>query len=254
MDQAFQLKGKLFTLSVLQLRSTDLGKIEQQLNQKIKLAPKFFNDTPVVIDLHEIDAQVEKLNLLNLKATLEKYTLIPVGFRALSEKVQATITDLKLPLIKEARPTAHPQVEKKNISDIPPSSTSNITTKTEKETKPRTYTSKSGKGTVVIEQQVRSGQQIYAPDGDLVILASVSPGAELLAEGNIHVYGVLRGRALAGLNGDTESRIFCQKLEADLVSIAGQYRLFEESLGESENTIKGKQVYLKDGQLVIATL
>jgi septum site-determining protein MinC len=253
MDQAFQLKGKLFTLSVLQLQSTDLGKIEQQLNQKIKLAPKFFNDTPVVVDLHEIDDHIEKINLLDLKATLEKYTLIPVGFRAVSEKTHAIITDLKLPLIKEARPTARPQVEKKKIVDTP-SSTNNIVSKTEKETKPRTYTSKSGKGTVVIEQQVRSGQQIYAPDGDLVILASVSPGAELLAEGNIHVYGVLRGRALAGLNGDTESRIFCQKLEADLVSIAGQYRLFEESLGESEYTSKGKQVYLKDGQLVIATL
>ena len=253
MDQAFQLKGKLFTLSVLQLQSTDLGKIEQLLNQKIKLAPKFFNDTPVVIDLHEVDSQIEKIDLLNLKAILEKYTLIPVGFRALSEKSQAIITDLKLPLIKEARPTARPQAEKQAVVDIPPA-TNTAAVKTEKETKPRTYTSKSGKGTVVIEQQVRSGQQIYAPDGDLVILASVSPGAELLAEGNIHVYGVLRGRALAGLNGDTESRIFCQKLEADLVSIAGQYRLFEESLGEPENTIKGKQVYLKDGQLVIATL
>ena len=109
------------------------------------------------------------------------------------------------------------------------------------------------RASMLVTQPVRSGQQVYASEGDLVILSSVSPGAELLADGNIHVYGPLRGRALAGLNGDTQARIFCQKLEADLVSIAGQYRLFEESVVES-GADYGKQIYLKDGQLIISPL
>jgi len=75
---------------------------------------------------------------------------------------------------------------------------------------------------------IRGGQQVYAQGGDLIVLAPVSPGAELLADGNIHVYGPLRGRALAGIKGDTSARIFCQQLTAEMVSIAGQYKVAED--------------------------
>jgi septum site-determining protein MinC len=80
----------------------------------------------------------------------------------------------------------------------------------------------------LITQPVRSGQQIYAQGGDLIVLASVSHGAELLADGHIHVYGSMRGRALAGVLGDKDAMIFCRSLEAELISIAGQYRLSED--------------------------
>jgi septum site-determining protein MinC len=80
----------------------------------------------------------------------------------------------------------------------------------------------------VVTQPVRSGQQIFAPEGDLIILAPVSAGAEILASGNIHVYGPLRGRALAGVHGDTSAHIFCQSMEAELVSIAGHYKISED--------------------------
>src|SRR5690606_24532602 len=82
--------------------------------------------------------------------------------------------------------------------------------------------------TRVITTPVRSGQQVYAPGGDLIVLAPVSAGSELLADGHIHVYGPLRGRALAGVRGDTGARIFCQSLEAELVSVAGQYKVAED--------------------------
>ena len=84
------------------------------------------------------------------------------------------------------------------------------------------------KPTKIITTPVRGGQQIYAQGGDLVVVSSVSPGAELLADGNIHVYGAMRGRALAGVKGDTRARIFCQQLSAELVSIAGQYKVSED--------------------------
>jgi septum site-determining protein MinC len=103
----------------------------------------------------------------------------------------------------------------------------------------------------IISQPIRSGQQIYAKEGDLIILASVSPGAEVLADGNIHIYGALKGRALAGVSGNKEARIFCQKLEAELVSIAGHYWVNEDlSPLPSGQTI---QIYLENDRLHIGT-
>ena len=90
--------------------------------------------------------------------------------------------------------------------------------------------------------------------GDLIVLSSVSAGAELLATGNIHVYGTLRGRAIAGLEGDTNARIFCQKLEADLISIAGQYKIFENEISPSEDFKHGYQIQLKNGTIAISPL
>lgn len=245
MEQTFQLKGKLFTLSVLQVESTNLGKFEKDLRSKIKLAPNFFNNTPIVVDLHKIENNKEDLDILALQEVLKNHKLIPVGYKCTSEKFITKISNLQLPIIKEARATAQASnqdkltktkgIDKNNETILPASRTQN-------------------KNTVIIENPVRSGQQIHAPDGDLIILSSVSPGAELIAEGSIHVYGALRGRALAGLNGDTEARVFCKKLEADLVSIAGQYKLFEEPIREQNEQTAPKQIYLKNGQLIIDKL
>jgi len=104
----------------------------------------------------------------------------------------------------------------------------------------------------LITTPIRSGQQVYAPGGDLVVLAPVSAGAEILADGNIHVYGPLRGRALAGVKGDTEARIFCQSLEAELISIAGNYKVNEDL--QKEHWKEGIQARLEGDQLVITPL
>lgn len=107
--------------------------------------------------------------------------------------------------------------------------------------------------TLIIDKPVRAGQQIYARSSDLVVLAMVSAGAEVIADGNIHVYAPLRGRALAGARGNTSARIFTQAMEAELVSIAGVYRTIEQALPDS---IKGKpaQIYLENERLVITAL
>ena len=104
----------------------------------------------------------------------------------------------------------------------------------------------------VINRPVRSGQQVYAEGGDLVVTASVSEGAELLADGNIHVYGTLRGRALAGVKGNTGARVFCQSLDAELISIAGQFIMHDTVKGECWK--KPAQVYLKEETLRIEPL
>jgi septum site-determining protein MinC len=100
---------------------------------------------------------------------------------------------------------------------------------------------------MIITEPVRSGRQIYAARGDLIVMGPVSAGAELLADGNIHVYSSLRGRALAGISGDTSARIFCHSLEAELVSIAGLYRVSEDL--EKSVFKKPVHIYLDDGYL-----
>ena len=104
----------------------------------------------------------------------------------------------------------------------------------------------------VIDRPVRSGQQVYHPDSDIVVLQHTSAGSEILAGGSVHVYGSLRGRVLAGILGDTSARIFCQKLEAELVAIAGNYRL----LDDIDTNLKGQpaMVWLEGEKLKIAPM
>ena len=104
----------------------------------------------------------------------------------------------------------------------------------------------------IFSHPIRSGQQVYAPDGDLIILGTVSAGAEVIADGNIHIYGALRGRALAGVKGDIEPRIFCQSLEAELVSIAGRYRISEQI--DPADRGKAMQIHLVEDRLIIEHL
>ncbi|MEZ5448134.1 MAG: septum site-determining protein MinC [Thiolinea sp.] len=103
-----------------------------------------------------------------------------------------------------------------------------------------------------MERPVRSGQQVYCPDGDIVVMQHTSAGSELLAGGSVHVYGALRGRVLAGIQGDATARIFCLHLEAELVAIAGRYRL----LDDMEAGLKGQpaMVYLEDEKLKIVPI
>ena len=110
----------------------------------------------------------------------------------------------------------------------------------------------AGAASVIVTEPVRSGQRIYADRGDLVVMAPVSSGAELIAHGNIHVYGPLRGRALAGVNGDKTARIFCQSLEAELVAIAGLYRTSDDMPADLRN--KRAQAFLQDDTLKIEPL
>ncbi|MDF7675388.1 septum site-determining protein MinC [Neisseriaceae bacterium ESL0693] len=107
--------------------------------------------------------------------------------------------------------------------------------------------------TIVIDHTIRTGQQVYAERADLIVLGLVSEGAEIIADGNIHVYGPLRGRALAGAAGDKKARIFAQSMQAELVSVAGIYRLFDQLLPDHLNR-HAVQIYLQNERLVISTI
>jgi septum site-determining protein MinC len=225
----FELKGSLFTLTVMRLRETDQAAIDRHLGEKIREAPAFFNNAPVVIDLEAMAAPDARIDFAGLYDLLRSRGLIPVGVRNANPDLQAAAVLAGLPPLSESR-----SVAPANKPDKPPSETA------------------PAKRNRLITQPVRSGQQIYAPEGDLILLGPISEGAEVLADGNIHIYGTLRGRALAGVKGDSEARIFCQSLKAQLVSIAGSYRVLEELEAE----VRGKPVHvrLEDDRLIIEPL
>lgn len=235
---AFQLKGSLFTLTALQLFDLDSSLLQEQLNIMVQQAPKFFQYAPIVIDLQKINEQAADVNFSELVSLLRELKLIPVGVRGVNSAQRTAAMTAGLAILPEAK-TAEPSHVHAKTTAVTDKATTHS---------PAIITSPSK----VITQPVRSGQQIYAQGGDLIVITSVSPGAELLADGHIHIYGPLRGRALAGVTGDTQARIFCHSLEAELVSIAGHYWVSED-LKEAQ-TNAPVQIYLKDERLKLGSV
>lgn len=224
------------TIIVLHIRETDADCLYPQLVKKLGQARPFFKSAPVLIDLSTVDDDGQTaLDFKYLTHMLRKLGLVPVGVRGgaacLNERVLEAGLGL-LPAVKTERTVAasteneSPEPEAINKKDQPePSDDSGQVSPV--------APAASGASTKVITKPVRSGQQVFAPEGDLVILSSVNAGAEVLAAGNIHVYGALRGRAMAGIHGDDKARIISLQCNPELVSIAGEYMvndLLDETL------------------------
>ncbi len=247
MSATFRLKGSAFTLSILQLESTSIEEIKKQLREKINLAPQFFRYAPVVIDISKIEDTQSELDFTALRILLNEQNLIPVGVRGAQPELHDTIHRAQFAVMQDTdqmpKRTRAPETENTFLAGkATPITPTPVQTTVDGE--PATA--------LLINEPIRSGQQIYAQGGDLIITSTISPGSELLADGNIHVYGTLKGRALAGVNGNREARIFCNRLEAELVSIAGQYKIFEEVYTQNDSRVK--QLYLEGDQLIISSL
>lgn len=235
-NKAFQLKGSLFTLTVLHLLNTDMHSFAEQLAQLIKQTPKFFYRMPIVFDLQKLAANNDAINWPALIQCLRENNIIPVGIRGGTPEQQDAAVNAGLailPMTKTEGAEIKPEMSKA------------------KPAAPKT-TVINYQGSKLITQPVRSGQQIYAKNADLIVLAPVSRGAELIADGHIHIYGALRGRALAGVNGNQDARIFCQNLDAELVSIAGHYWVSEDlqTLKQKDNV----SIFLESDRLHINTI
>ena len=212
LDQSpvFQLKGSMLAITVLELAQNDLERLDRQLAVKVEQAPDFFNNTPLVLALDKLPADSD-LDLPALIALCRKHGLRTLALRAGDPQIIEAAGVLDLPVL----PPSGAKERKLDLASKAPA-------------EPAKPAEPLYRPTRVVTTPIRGGQQVYAKDGDLIVLAAVSPGAELLADGNIHVYGPLRGRALAGIKGDTNARIFCQQLAAEMVSIAGRYKVAEE--------------------------
>ncbi len=221
-----EFKSSTFSVPVLVLASNDIIAIEQQLQEKIHLAPEFFKNSPLVFDLQELNKHNLDIDVSRLAALIRKLDLLPIGIRGGAAQQNQQALKLGIPVHSGQSVAASSPIQKQQSPEPLIATTS----------------------TTLITHPVRSGQRIYA-EGDLIILAQVSAGAELLAEGNIHVYGSLRGRALAGVQGNTEARIFCSDLQAELISIAGNYKISEDLNDAVPN--QRVQIYLQNHTLVI---
>lgn len=224
-----EFKSSTFSVPVLVLSSNDLTTIEQQLQKKIQLAPEFFRNSPVVFDVQELNKQNLAIDISALADIIRKAGLLPIGIRGGNEQQNKNALTLQIPTYSiHNNLSTETQKQKKIAQPVPEPSTELSAT--------------------LITQPIRSGQRIYA-SGDLIILAQVSAGAEIMAEGNIHIYNTLRGRALAGVQGNPDARIFCFDLQAELISIAGNYKISEDISDDVRN--KPVQIYLQEHSLII---
>lgn len=205
-EHAVELKGTGFTLSVVKITHPDLEKVKAELSQKIAQAPQFFNLAPVVINLEASEAMPD---FASLKSLLAELRLLPVGITGCPDTHKQAANDAGFALMN---------APKKPVNKAPSGNDAPAPEVVEK-----VVTVKESVPSKIIQQTLRSGQQIYARGGDLIVIGSVSNGAEVIADGNIHIYGALRGRAIAGASGNNDARIFCRKLQAELISINGHY-------------------------------
>lgn len=229
-----EFKGSSFTLSVVHLHHSQPEVIRQALQDKIDQAPAFLLNAPVVLN---VSALTGDINWKQMQQAVMATGLRIVGVSGCKdEALKKMIARAGLPVLsegKESRKQASaPVIE---AAPVVPAVIAEAASKTR-----------------IINTPVRSGQQIYARNADLIVTSSVSAGAELVADGNIHIYGMMRGRALAGVGGQRDSQIFCTNLAAELVSIAGEYWMMDHIPAEFFG--KAARLSLKDGALTIQTL
>lgn len=192
------------------LHDSDLMALEAALQEMTGGISDFFDNEFAVIDVGELGRERSNIEWPKLIGLLKKYQLNAVAVRNASTEMETGIIASGLSIdnvtaVRQEQPAASPP-------------------------EPIAAAARVAAGTMIIDTPIRAGQRVYARDADLVITATVNNGAEIIADGSIHVYAPLRGRALAGASGDTNARIFAASMEAELVSIAGVYRTFENGL------------------------
>jgi septum site-determining protein MinC len=234
---SFEIKSANLPLVALLLKSNDLDLLARELQGRFGDIPDFFDHDPLVIDLAPIgDAQVDFERLVEM---LRAYRVMPVAVKGGSEAQKEEARRVGLadggdaraltPALSQGEREEQPKAEPAPIPAPIPASA------------------------LIIDKPLRSGQQVYARGRDVVVLAMVNAGAEVIADGHIHVYAPLRGKAIAGARGDAGARILTLSLEPELVSIAGVYRTSEVAWPKS---VRGKpaQVRLVDDKLVMEAL
>ena len=264
--RAIEIQGVMTALHVLRVLTPELSSIAAALDKKIESLPDFFANAPVAIDLRDLEPEGEmprmgsgRLRLGPLVDLLKTRGLVPVAIRGgIPGRVEEART-LGLGVLEWDRASAAkkaPAAANGEAAAKQPTANARMTSNTPSAPPPpaaKPVANEPPPPSLVLSQPLRSGQIIYADEGrDAIALAAVNQGAELIADGNIHVYSTLRGRALAGARGNDGARIFCQRLEAELISIAGVYvnadELPKDKLG------KPAQIFLRDGSLVISEL
>jgi septum site-determining protein MinC len=256
-EQAGELKIGQVGIANLRVRTLDVARLAEEMRERVARAPKLFARAAVIVDFGGLPGTPALADARALVDALREAGVIPVALAYGSSDNEQLAVQLGLPLLAKFRaqyervggdagstpapePVAQPAVGRGDRPVAP------ATTKT------APTTASNAQPGLVQSAPVRSGQQVYADNRDLTVLAAVGAGAEVLADGSIHIYGALRGRALAGAQGHEQARIFCREFHAELVAIAGHYKVLDEIPRELHG--KPVQVWLEKNELRIAAL
>ncbi|MGH8228537.1 MAG: septum site-determining protein MinC [Steroidobacteraceae bacterium] len=226
-DSALEIRFGPLDLAQVRVRTIDAGAILDELTGRVATAPRFFERAAVCLDLSLLGQEPAATEMRAVLDAVRRAGMLPVGIVSGPAYAESLARALELPVLAQFRAPSKPPPVLQPVAAAEPETFGQLHT-----------------------LPVRSGQRVYARQRDLVVTASVGAGAEVMADGSVHVYGALRGRALAGAHGATSARIFCQEFHAELVSVAGVFRIFETLPAELAG--RAVQAWLDGTELKVA--
>ncbi|ALN90577.1 MULTISPECIES: septum site-determining protein MinC [Lysobacter] len=255
-EQAGELKIGQVGIANLRIRTLDVERLTEEMRSRVQRAPNMFGRAAVVIDFGGLSHTPDTATAQALLDGLRAAGVLPVALAYGTSETDRLAQALGLPLLAKFRASyersdagtdAPAAPAPKREAPAPAAEPARAA----RAAAPAATTAASSVG-MIQSTPVRSGQQIYADNRDLTVLTTVGAGAEVIADGSVHIYGPLRGRALAGAQGNTKARIFCREFHAELVAIAGHYKVLEDIPKELRG--KAVQIWLEDEQIKIAAL
>ncbi|MDR2327347.1 MAG: septum site-determining protein MinC [Acidovorax sp.] len=235
---SFDLKSAQLPVVAVVLKDTNIRVLEAELAERLAADPDFFDHDPVLIDLTQVREAIDPVDFVALRQVLRSHHTQPVAVRGGSVEQMAAAHAVGLMAAPDAMPARSAPAEVREVI---------------REVEVVREIPAPMSDALVIDRPLRSGQQVYARNTDVVVLGMVSYGAEVIADGNVHVYAPLRGRAVAGARGNTEARIFSTCMEPQLLSIAGIYRAIDSAL-PADVAGKPAKVRLEGEKIIIESL
>jgi septum site-determining protein MinC len=238
---SFELKSSSLALESLLLKTADWQLLAQDLERQfgpLGESPDFFDFDGLIVDVSQVPADQTVGDLATLNQLLQRFKLLPVALRGgsadLLAQAQAIGWAQASPEVSRGKPAKAQDVVQQVTPDAARAQApAQVHVQAPTQSSISAASSTAAKPAMVVDKPLRSGQKIYAKGCDLIVLAMVNQGAEVVADGNIHVYATLRGKAMAGASGNTAARIFALSLEPELISIAGVYRTSENKLPDN---------------------
>ncbi|WP_313212727.1 septum site-determining protein MinC [Stenotrophomonas sp.] len=256
-EQAGELKIGQVGIANLRIRTLDVERLTREMQERVARAPKLFGRAAVILDFGGLSRMPDVATAKALLDGLRKAGVLPVALAYGTTETDLLSQQLGLPLLAKfraqyERAEAEPAPAPLPVAEPPPRRARAAAAVPAAPAPSAVATGGAPKPGRMQTANVRSGQQLYAENCDLTVMATVGAGAEVIADGSIHIYGTLRGRALAGAQGNTTARIFCREFHAELVAIAGHYKV----LDDVPDSLRGKavQVWLEQDQIKIAAL
>lgn len=216
-EPAVEIRFGQVGLAQVRIRTTEAGAILDELTGRVAAAPQFFERTAVCLDLSALDKEPTTGEMRDVFDAVRRAGMLTVGLAHGTAAVDALARALEVPVLTQFRVQGKASPVP-TVKEPPPPP---------KAPAPAPEPAVLHTPSLMQHQPVRSGQQVYARHSDLVVTSTVGAGAEVIADGCVHIYGTLRGRAVAGARGEVTARVFCQEFHAELISIAGVFRVFE---------------------------